>query len=140
MTSFHRRVRVITDRKRVAELTEHSIFSFTSGLGTIVFFFVFFTHAEHSVCRRVGWKNPQPARRPVLLPSLGAHWSGSNEGGSPQSRGIPRGKFPTQAGYVKHTKTFAISSPTARHLAPEEQATTLRRCRCFKCDFILLIE
>lgn len=55
---------------------------------------------------------------------LRADWLSSSKGGSPQSRGIPRGKFPTHRGYVKHTLPYPlqrfVTSP--RKIKPGDEA------------------
>lgn len=72
-----------------------------------------FSHARHqSVCRRIGWKNPSS--------STAARWlAATAERRKCTEPGIPRGKFPTRLGYVKHT---AISSPALRIRAWEDSS------------------
>ncbi|KAF1382500.1 hypothetical protein PFLUV_G00144430 [Perca fluviatilis] len=54
---------------------------------------------------------------------LRADWPGSSKGGSLQARGIPRGKFPTQLGYVKHPLPYPLRRFVTLHLK-------IRRRRC----------
>lgn len=74
------------------------------------------------VCRRVGWKNPQPSNHPAPLQEprwlAGAAWRRKST-----EQGIPRGKFPTPQGYVKHSVPYPLLRSLTLHLSTER-----RRC------------